>query len=186
MSRLPPGVRRRGQRFEARWRNESGRQRSATFDTAAEAYAHAVRCAGGADVADASAVAAGEWIPRWQAAATGRLSTRARDDSYLRTHVVPAFAHRQLAAITTWEVQEWVTGLGDRLAPGSVHKVHGVLSKLLGSAVSAGLLAVNPCRGVQLPALPDVEARFLTPNEIARLDLAVQESAPHWPKSFPW
>lgn len=38
---------------------------------------------------------------------------------------------------------------------------------------------------MQLPALPDVEARFLTPDEVERLDLAVQETAPHWAEVVP-
>ena len=36
-----------------------------------------------------------EWAPRWSASASGRPSTRARDQSYLRTHVLPAFGDRE-------------------------------------------------------------------------------------------
>lgn len=99
MSRLPVGVRRRGDRFQARWRDESGRGRSATFATCDEA------------------ATVGEWHQRWRATAQGRPSTLVRDDSYLRTHFLPTFSDRSIGEITTWELQEWVTALRERLAP---------------------------------------------------------------------
>lgn len=117
---------------------------------------------------------------RWQAAAPGRPSTLARDDSYLRTHVLPAFAERDLSEITTWDIQQWVHDLKGRLAPASVHKVLGVLSKVLTAALHAGLIDTNPARSVTLPRIDPIEARFLAPPEIDRLEAAVTELSPHW------
>ena len=184
VSRLPPGVRRRGDRFQARWRDATGHQRSATFETPDAAYSHAVN---GSDPAASggAGVTVGQWAPRWQAAAQGRPSSVARDDSYLRTHVLPGFGNRDLAEITTWDIQEWISGLGERLAPGSIHKVVGVLSKLMGAAMAAGLIEANPCKGVVLPRIESTEARFLTPTEVHRLDQVIGETAPHWAELVP-
>ena len=185
MSRLPPGVRRRGQGFQARWRDRNGVQRSATFETPDAAYHHALNAHDPSGEGMAG-VTVGEWAPRWQAAAQGRPSSLARDDSYLRTHVLTAFGDRDLGEITTWEIQEWITGLGERLAPGSVHKVVGVLSKLMAAATQAGLIDSNPCRGVAVPRIESTEARFLTPSEVHRLDQVIGEAAPHWAELVPF
>jgi integrase len=48
-------------------------------------------------------------------------------------------------------VQEWVTGLGRSLAPGSVAKCYGVLLMILRTAVRARLIATNPAEGVKVP-----------------------------------
>ncbi len=55
------------------------------------------------------------------------------------------------------------------LAPTTVHKAYQVLSKAMGAAVDAGLLALSPCRNVPLPKVEPREMRFLSPDEIARL-----------------
>jgi hypothetical protein len=50
---------------------------------------------------------------------------------------------------------------------GSIHKVHIAASKIFTAALAAQTIAVNPARDVQLPRVPDIEARFLTLDEIA-------------------
>ncbi len=154
MSRLPSGVRRRGDRFQARWRDQSGRERSITFATADEAatYLLALRT-GTLPVTESATVR--EWCERWRATAQGRPSTLVRDDSYLRTHFLLTFGDRPIDQITTWELQEWVTTLRERLAPASVHKVHIAASKIFAAALAARTIAVNPARDVQLPAVPE-------------------------------
>ncbi|MEM9202781.1 MAG: site-specific integrase [Actinomycetota bacterium] len=183
MSRLPPGVRRRGTRFQARWRSQDGHERSATFDTPDDAVAHLVAVRRG-DYSDSQRTVA-DWVARWRANAQGRPSTLARDDSYLRNHFLPHFGARPIADIRAWELQEWITGLAGRLAPASVHKVHSGSSKVFGAAVLAGDLQSNPAREVQLPAIPDTEAHFLTPVELAALDEAVATAFPSWAEAVP-
>ena len=133
----------------------------------------------------ADLVTVGEWYERWRATAQGRPSTLARDDSYLRTHFLPAFGDRLIDQITTWELQEWVTTLRDRLAPASIHKVHIAASKVFVAALAAQAIGANPARGVRLAPVPDVEARFLTLDEIAALDHALRRHAPEWCEVVP-
>lgn len=83
----------------------------------------------------------------WQPATVDlRPSTRARDDSYLRTHILPRFGALRLDAITPLEVRRWVADLtASGLAPATVQKAYQILSKSLRSAVDADLLAETPC-----------------------------------------
>lgn len=185
MSRLPPGVRHRGDRFQARWRTHDGRERSATFATADEAVAHllAVRSGEHRD----SPATVGEWFTRWRAHAhaQARPSTLARDDSYLHTHFLPRFGGALIAEVTPWDLQQWVTHLTTKLAPASVHKVHSAASKVFTAAALGGDITTNPAREVKLPAIPDVEARFLTTTELARLDAALATRSPEWSEVVP-
>lgn len=54
-------------------------------------------------------------------------------------------------------------------APASVRKAANVLSRLLGHAVSTGLLRANPALSVRMPAEPRVEQRFLPQSQAVEL-----------------
>jgi integrase len=111
-----------------------------------------------------------DWVAQWEATAVAnRSTTRARDASYLRTHVIPAFGEREIGSITHLEVQAWVAELSARRAPATVHLAAGLLSRSLVSAVDAALISSNPCDRVRLPRIEREEMRFLTPAEIERL-----------------
>jgi integrase len=52
----------------------------------------------------------------------------------------------------------------------------GVLRAVLSAAVDADLLAVSPCRGVNLPAHARKEIRFLSADELERLAREIPEA----------
>lgn len=56
-----------------------------------------------------------------------------------------------LAKIDHLAVQEWVTGLGTRLAPATVTECHRLAAGVMRAAVRDRLVGVNPCEGVRLP-----------------------------------
>ena len=96
-----------------------------------------------------------------------------RDASYLRTHVLPAFGHRELGSISHLEVRGWVAELSTRKAPATVQKAFQILAKVLGSAVDAKVIVANPCDRVPLPKVEREEMRFLNPEEVDRLATAI-------------
>jgi len=110
-------------------------------------------------------------VQQWSATTVNlKPSSRARDDSYLRNHVLPAFGQAPLARISHLDVRAWVADLNAKgLAPATVHKAYQTLAKTLRAAVDAGLIARSPCRDVPLPRVEREEMRFLDPTEIARL-----------------
>ena len=168
-------------RFEARYRAPDGRERSRRFTTKREAQAHldqigVDRRTGSWTDPRAGRITLTEWSVQWQATTVHlRPSSRARDESYLHNHVLPRFGAMRLDAIGVLDVRLWVADLNDsRLAPATVHKAYQTLSKILRSAVDAGLLAQTPCRRIDLPRIERDEMRFLAPVEIAQLADAIE------------
>jgi len=118
----------------------------------------------------------GEWSQRWlETTVHLRASTRARDLSYLRTHILPVFGQRQLSGVEHEDVQAWVAELSSRRAPATVGKAAQILAKLFDAAIAAKRLKSSPCVGVKLPKIERDEMRFLTPAEVARLADAIDE-----------
>jgi len=167
-------------RFEARYRAPDGRERSRRFTTKREAQAHldqtgVDRRAGAWRDPRAGRIAFADWVTQWEQTAVHlRPSSQARDDSYLRNHLLPRFGPMRLDAIGVLDVREWVTDLSSKgLAPATVHKAYQTLSKVLRSAVEADVLAQSPCRGIDLPRIEREEMRYLTPPEIDQLADAI-------------
>jgi hypothetical protein len=92
-------------------------------------------------------------VDEWWATTTDLApTTRVRDESVLRHHVLPAFGALALADVGQLDVRSWVADLvASGLAPTTVHKAYQVLSKAMTAAVDAGMLALSPCRNVSLP-----------------------------------
>ena len=100
-----------------------------------------------------------------------RPSTQARDESYLRSHLLPAFGDAPLAAVERRLIQSWVRSLTEEkgLAPRTVRECYRILSGLMSAAVDERLIAESPCRRVSLPRVEHVERRFLNASEIETL-----------------
>lgn len=172
-------VQKRGDRWQARYRGPDGRERSKRFGRKVDAERWLDL--NGADIARGrwvdprlGKITLREWAEQWTATtAANRPSTRARDASYLRTHILPTFGDRQLSSIGHLEVRGWVAELSTRKAPATVRLAAQMLTKIVATAVDAGLLANNPCDRVPLPSIEREEMRFLTPEEVARLADAI-------------
>jgi integrase len=67
------------------------------------------------------------------------------------------------------DIRHVVEAMADDLAPTTVRTNYSVLRAILSAAVDADVLAVNPCRGVKLPAHARKEIRFLSADELERL-----------------
>ena len=163
-------------RWEARYRAPDGRERCKTFPTKREALRFLERV--GTDVQLGewrdpvhARVRFDDWLEKWWATTVNlRPSSRARDEAYLRNHVLPVFGTAALGRITQLEVRAWVADLtASGLAPATVHKAYQTLSKVLRAAVDGGLIAQSPCRNVPLPRVERREMRFLAPGEIVAL-----------------
>lgn len=168
--------------FQVRYRDPAGRNRARTFDRHRDARAFRdevevdknkgrwVDPTHGKRLLE-------DWVNEWWASTAAlRPSSRARDESYLRTHVMPRFGEVPLAAITQLDVRAWVADLGGQgLAPATVAKAYQTLAKVMDAAVEGGLLFSSPCRRVPLPRVEREEMRFCTPDDIARLADAIHE-----------
>lgn len=171
----------RARPYRVRYRGPDGRERSRSFKRKADADRYAATQ--GADLIRGAWVdpALGKillegWLQVWWPTTVDlRPSTRARDESYTRNHIIPRFGRTPLAAITQPDVQAWVADLTSRgLAPATVKKIYQLLARMMAAAVSAGRLVASPCRDIRLPRVEVHEMMFCTPQEIDELADAIE------------
>lgn len=150
VSRSPEG------NYRANWREPTGRQRAKTFKTKREAR----RFLAELDTSltrglyvdpHAGRVSFGNHARQWLASRNDELTTKARDASIMRTHVVPQWGDWPLAKIDHLSVQTWVSELGSRRSPATVAEAHRITSAVMRSAVRNRLIAFNPCESIRLP-----------------------------------
>lgn len=102
----------------------------------------------------------GNWVDEWLASnPSKRATTKARDDSVLRTHFVPPLGPRPLASITPAHVRSVVDVMSAALAPATVRTNLGVLRAVMNAAVDADLIGRSPVRGIRVKRRPRVNGR---------------------------
>ena len=80
-------------------------------------------------------------------------STRSRYEGVIDNYLSPAFGKLCLRDLTALSVQKYFSALStSKLAHESRDKIRDVLSSILGSAVTYGLLVSNPVENVRMPA----------------------------------
>ena len=169
------------QAWQARWRDPAGNQRSKNFPRRAEAERHLTVVEGRKLTGDyidpgGGRIRFAEWLPQAEAGRIDRRpSTRARDDSTLRSLVLPTFGNMPIGSIHPLTIHQWVADLDEAgYAPATIRKAYQLLSRTFDTAVEAGLLARSPARGARLPKLDPTEKRFLSPTEISQLAEAIR------------
>lgn len=169
-----------GARYDVRYRDPSGRLRRRTFKRMAEARAFSrsvevdkIR-GDWTDPARAKVTFGDWWESWWPSTINLRPSTRARDESYARCHLLPHFGVTPLGAIDHTAVSAWVASLSaSGLAPATVVKAGQILGKALTAAVHAGMIGRNPAANVKLPKVERREMNFLTPGQVNDLADAI-------------
>jgi integrase len=171
-----------GPRYDVRYRDPKGAQRKRTFKRAADArtFTNTVE----ADIIRDEwtdplhgKVTFADWWERWWTTTVNlRPSTRARDESYARNHLLPEFGTLGLSDIDHTAVTAWVAKLSaSGLAPATVVKAAQILGKTLNGAVDAGMIRTSPAARVKLPRIERHEMRFLTADEIDTLADVIDE-----------
>ncbi|MET8197139.1 site-specific integrase [Micromonospora sp. NPDC005222] len=155
--------------FRANWRDATGRQKAKTFPTRRQAASFLAEtetsiARGGYVDPHAGRLLFGRYAQRWRDSRNDELTTRARDASILRTHVLPRWSDVPLSRIDHLAVQSWVTELGGRRAPATVAECFRLFSSILRAAVRDRLIGVNPCEGVKVPSRrkKDTDGHVLT------------------------
>lgn len=169
-----------GARYDVRYRDPSRQLRKKTFARKVDAERFAKTT--GADLVRGEwtdprggQVRFVDWLATWRATTTNlRPSTVARDESYLRSHVLPRFGERRLVDIDHMAVRSWVTDLSaGGLAPATVVKAAQIMGKVMRAAVDAGKIKASPCERIPLPKIEREEMRYLAPAEVASLADAI-------------
>ncbi|HNN98480.1 tyrosine-type recombinase/integrase [Haliangium sp. UPWRP_2] len=90
--------------------------------------------------------------------------------------VLPMLGHKRADTLTTSEIGALRDALSETLSAGSVRATLAYLSSALSWAVRAGLLATNPCKGVERPeSEPSLD--FLSRAEVSALLAHTREHA---------
>jgi integrase len=177
-----------GDRWQVRWRDEAGVQRSRKFpkrkgtnpETCAEAF----------DAQRAADTARGEWIdprigrtpfreyaPVWMKSRLHKPGTVDTYELHLRNHIVPAFGNVPggLAAIKPTMVQQWVKDLQGvkGLAPRTIETIYVIFASIMRGAVRDGYLRRTPCADIRLPHITKTHVQLLSPGEVLALAAAM-------------
>ena len=162
--------------WQARWRDPAGEQRARNFDRRVDAERHlttieARKLAGTYDDPRAGRIKLGDFAEQTTAGWLNRRdSTKARDDSYLNSLILPNFANMPLGSVHPTDIQQWVAQLDtDGYAPATIRKAYQLLGRIFSDAVQAGLIIRSPCHNITLPRVEGSEMRFLSPDEIGHL-----------------
>ncbi len=117
-----------------------------------------------------------EYLHSWLAESRSSLKvlSYSRYELSVRRHLAPAFSDVSLTALSPSHIQSFYQSkLQTGLSPRSVIHLHEALRRALNRAVALGLLATNPCAGVQLPRAPKTIMQPFTREEAVRFLRAV-------------
>ncbi|MGH9150841.1 MAG: site-specific integrase [Acidimicrobiales bacterium] len=165
-------------RWRARFRDRDGRELSRTFARRTDAVrflalAEADKAHGAWIDPAAGRTPFGVYARAWQQAQVHRGTTADQVASNLRNHILPAFENRPLAAVRPSEVQAWVRGRAEELAPSTVEVVYRYLAAIFGAAVRDRMIARSPCVGIRLPRVATAEVRPATTDDVLAIAYAV-------------
>jgi integrase len=110
-----------------------------------------------------------DYAEQWRAGQVHRASTAAQAECYLRLHAYPFLGYRPLGAIRRSEVQAWVKGRSEVLAPGSVEVVYRWVAAIFKAAVGDQLIGASPCNRIALPKREDGEVVPLTAAQVQQM-----------------
>ncbi|MEY2241493.1 tyrosine-type recombinase/integrase [Streptomyces sp. BF23-18] len=95
-----------------------------------------------------------EWHDRWWNARIVEPHTLRGDGSSIRNHVLPHLADREMRAITRMDIQSWIRSLAEKgTGAAAIKRAYNLTSSIMRAAVDDDIIAVSPCRSIDLPAL---------------------------------
>lgn len=100
------------------------------------------------------------------------------DESRIRTHVLPAFGHCEMAKITTLELQRFHNDKKTALSPGTANRIFELIRRAYNLAVAWGLLpaTINPPAGIRLHKENNRRERYLSEDELRRFMKALDRA----------
>ena len=178
--RVPSAAHGQGRRWQARWRDDAGRQRKQNFAKRADAerFLATVKAdlpRGSFVDPRAGRVAFKVAAEQWRAPQVHRPTTVAQVETHLRRHVYPTFGDRPLGSIRPSEIQAWVRRLEQDLAPSTIDVVYSFVAGIFRAAVRDRLLVASPCVDVRLPRPEPKRVEPLATERVEALIAAMPE-----------
>jgi len=169
-------------RWEARYRDPLGGQRTKTFDAKADAKAFLANVE--------TSIARGTWrepgrsrakfsrvAAEWLASnPTKRATTYARDATVIRTHLDPVLGDLPVNHVQPVQVQEVIDRMAGRaLSPKTIRTDYGVLRAIFSWAVQTDIIDRSPCRGIRLPEMVRQARPVVSADDIEHLVATMPE-----------
>jgi integrase len=179
-----------GERWQVRWRDESGHQRSQNFalksgkdpDRHADAFDAQVKTQlNGGTYVDPSAgdVKLRERGDLYVRTLTAGESTRDAVEARLRLHVYPELGDYKMRTLARSPsiCQAWMHGLQGKLSPATIRIVRGPLSAIFDIAVDDGIIGRNPLRAgsVKAPRIPKRKIEPWTEERVEAVTAALPD-----------
>jgi integrase len=147
-------IKKRGTRWFARYRDDTGREHAQRFDRKTDAQRWldeqtAALVTGQYCNPQAGKITFRQYAEQWRAAQVHRPSSAAHVETMLRRHAYSAFGDRPLNTIRPSEIQAWVKG--SPLAPATVHVLHGTVAAVFRAAIRDRIVPLSPCEQTKLP-----------------------------------
>jgi integrase len=109
---------------------------------------------------------ANEWI---NAQVQLKSSTRSGYRFSLDRHVLPRWGSSRVVDVEHGEIQTWVGGLSQDLAPSTVRQIYLVLAGVLKYAVRDGRIPRSPAENIHLPRVVKKKRGYLSHEQVAAL-----------------
>jgi integrase len=95
-----------------------------------------------------------DWHDRWWNARVVEPHTLRGDASSIKNHILPHWTGWEMRAITRMDVQSWIrTLVENNTGSSAIKRAYNLMSSLTRAAVDDDILAVSPCRNIDLPAI---------------------------------
>lgn len=149
-------INKRGDRWFARYRDDTGREHAQRFTRKVDAQKwldqQTTALVTGQYVDPrAGRVTLREYGEQWRTTMVHGPSTRELVERTLRLHVYPALGDLPMGSIRTTTVQALITRLSSQLAESTLKLAYGYLVAIFRAAVRDRIIASSPCEGVRLP-----------------------------------
>lgn len=151
-----------------------------------------------AELTENSNMMLGEWLDKWideYMTGTIRESTLDGYKTYVEKYIKPALGNKQIAFITTADVQKFYNNLrkngriqnrniyGNGLSDASVLRVHCMLHEAMDMAVKEHLISKNPTNGTTVLKIVKKEMQVLTDEQLATF-MKLMDAEEHWRDFF--
>jgi len=124
---------------------------------------------------DAGKVNFGEYAKTWFKERDYASTTRGRNDTVIRLHILPKLGSLEIGEITTPRVRRWRSELLESgLGEPSVVKAYQILRAMMNTAVDDGVILRNPCRIKGAGITKSPERPVLTVEEVLAVADAIE------------
>jgi integrase len=177
----------RGDRWQVRWRDETGRQRERNFakrdgiDPGKHASAFDAKVKTELDTGTSLDLAAGrmrvrDYAAKYRGDLLHRESTAERMEIAFRLHVDPLpLGNLSMTQVRASHMRAWVKDRAQVLAPSTVAVMWSYLTSMFSAAVIDRVIGVSPCNGVKLPEVPHHQHYIPSAEQVHTLAASMAE-----------